>query len=97
MTDKVPTDHVSIKILQLISSAVAYKACIWINNLEYSKRSNIERTFGLMPQADEEWWNDPDGPNWLWWLIASLPLAPELKVRIGACHSLFTFKSINIL
>ncbi|XP_073952660.1 LON peptidase N-terminal domain and RING finger protein 2 isoform X2 [Choristoneura fumiferana] len=90
LTDKVPTDPNTIQILRLIGTEVGIKACVWIKNLEYSVRSKIERAFGKMPYTDEEWWKNPDGPDWLWWLIASLPLAPELKGMMISSSRLVT-------
>lgn len=35
-----------------------------------------------MPDPEEEWERLPDGPSWAWWILAILPLRPQLHVGI---------------
>lgn len=45
-------------------------------------REEIETAFGSLPydETPDLWWKTSDGPNWMWWLIAILPLKSEIKV-----------------
>lgn len=35
-----------------------------------------------MPSPENDWWQLPDGPSWTWWILAILPLGPQLQVGI---------------
>lgn len=43
-------------------------------------QSEILRTFGPIPDLEENWGSLPDGPAWVWWLLAILPLDQRLQV-----------------
>lgn len=67
-----------------MATQVSYKALLWLNNMNRTVRSEIEAAFGHLPLLDpveEDWFDSPDGPAWLWWLIAILPLRSEIKVQ----------------
>ncbi|XP_063837989.1 uncharacterized protein LOC135087075 [Ostrinia nubilalis] len=91
LTDVIPTEGVLILNLRMLSSQILYKALMWLNNMNKTVRTEIENAFGQIPRADheqDEWWDSPDGPAWLWWLIAILPLRSEIKVLILSTKSL---------
>ncbi|XP_028159130.1 uncharacterized protein LOC114351961 isoform X1 [Ostrinia furnacalis] len=91
LTDLIPTEGVLILNLRMLSSQILYKALMWLNNMNKTVRTEIENAFGQIPRADheqDEWWDSPDGPAWLWWLIAILPLRSEIKVLILSTKSL---------
>ena len=35
-----------------------------------------------MPEPEDEWHKLIDGPAWAWWLLAILPLGPQLQIGI---------------
>ncbi|XP_060809500.1 LON peptidase N-terminal domain and RING finger protein 3 isoform X2 [Amyelois transitella] len=76
--------------LRLLARHIAYKAAIWISGINPVLRANIHTAFGPMPYIDAHgnWWKEPDGPSWLWWLISILPLKLEIKILILATDSL---------
>ena len=41
-----------------------------------------------MPETEEDWLRLADGPSWTWWLLAILPLGPQLQVGILGTTSL---------
>lgn len=53
-----------------------------------TQRSEIRRVFGEMPEVEDDWLRLPDGPSWSWWLLAILPLGPQLQVGILGTTSL---------
>lgn len=53
----------------------------WCENLPDSIKAEILKSFGKMPELEEDWEVSTDGPSWTWWIIAILPLSPLLKVK----------------
>jgi len=60
----------------------------WWDTVPTSQKFEIQRVFGRMPDTEEDWPRLPDGPSWAWWLIAILPLGPQLQVGILGTTSL---------
>ncbi|KYM81695.1 LON peptidase N-terminal domain and RING finger protein 3 [Atta colombica] len=60
----------------------------WWDTVSISQKSEIQRVFGRMPDMEEDWPRLPDGPSWAWWLLAILPLGPQLQVGILGTTSL---------
>uniref|UniRef100_A0A1B0GJJ0 Putative lon peptidase domain and ring finger protein 2 n=1 Tax=Lutzomyia longipalpis TaxID=7200 RepID=A0A1B0GJJ0_LUTLO len=58
------------------------KAVDWFERLPETYKTEILRSFGHMPQVEEEWVTERDGPAWAWWIIAILPLNQQLKGTI---------------
>nr|XP_018917846.1 PREDICTED: LON peptidase N-terminal domain and RING finger protein 3 [Bemisia tabaci] len=56
----------------------------WLKNMSPELQSEILRTFGPIPDLEENWGSLPDGPAWVWWLLAILPLDQRLQVGILA-------------
>ncbi|CAG9558268.1 unnamed protein product [Danaus chrysippus] len=89
LTDVTPTED-ELQDLHTLSSQISSKTQTWLKNMDEGVRKEIETAFGAMPCKDipENWWNTSDGPNWLWWLIAILPLKSEIKILILSTRSL---------
>lgn len=60
------------------------KAARWLRHMDRGAQLEIEATFGAMPPEEDPATQGPDGPAWLWWILAILPLASDLKV--GPLH-----------
>ncbi|XP_015596385.1 LON peptidase N-terminal domain and RING finger protein 3 [Cephus cinctus] len=60
----------------------------WWDTVPSSQQSEIQRVFGSMPDIEEDWSRLPDGPSWTWWILAILPLGPQLQVGILGTTSL---------
>ncbi|XP_017886533.1 LON peptidase N-terminal domain and RING finger protein 3 [Ceratina calcarata] len=60
----------------------------WWDTVPSSQQLEIQRVFGRMPNTEEDWAHLPDGPSWTWWLLAILPLGPQLQVGILGTTSL---------
>ncbi|XP_041987759.1 LON peptidase N-terminal domain and RING finger protein 1 isoform X2 [Aricia agestis] len=90
LVDIAPTKEEVCNILML-TETIASKALTWLENMKENVRDEIETAFGSWPiwhETQKEWWNTPDGPAWLWWLIAILPLTKGAKVNILSTPSL---------
>ncbi len=44
-------------------------------------RQRIQQHYGSMPVLEPDWITLPNGPAWLWWLMAILPLDPKAQVN----------------
>lgn len=53
-----------------------------------SLQNGITKHYGVIPDTDPEYWLMPNGPSWLWWILAIMPLDPANQVR----HILESFK-----
>ncbi|XP_054708324.1 LON peptidase N-terminal domain and RING finger protein 3-like [Uloborus diversus] len=66
-----------------------YKICqSWFMHLPMSTKCQIIDHFGPMPQIEEDYINNPNGPSWFWWIIAVLPLEPRLQQLLLSMTSL---------
>ncbi|CAH2103163.1 unnamed protein product [Euphydryas editha] len=89
LTDIQPTQD-EVQDLHLLGSQISCKAQTWLKNMDEAVREEIETAFGTLPydETPDQWWKTSDGPNWLWWLIAILPLKSEIKILILSTRSL---------
>ncbi|XP_046588126.1 LON peptidase N-terminal domain and RING finger protein 3 [Neodiprion lecontei] len=60
----------------------------WWSTVAPSQQDEIQRVFGRMPETEDDWPRLPDGPSWTWWLLAILPLGPQLQAGILGTTSL---------
>lgn len=54
----------------------------WINEAPEALRQRILQHFGSIPLVEADWISLPNGPSWLWWLLAILPLEPKAQLMI---------------
>lgn len=81
-------DDKSEGMIRELHDRVLRKAIKWYQNLPTSIKDEILKSFGTMPNVEDQWHNLVDGPAWAWWIIAILPLSQSLKVGILATTSL---------
>ncbi|KAJ8737710.1 hypothetical protein PYW08_000305 [Mythimna loreyi] len=81
ITDTKSREQYDIKVL---AQNIMIKALLWLDQLNSRVLADIEAAFGALDTSGfhEPWWEGDDGPSWLWWLIAVLPLRTEIKVLI---------------
>ncbi|PIK49727.1 putative LON peptidase N-terminal domain and RING finger protein 3-like [Apostichopus japonicus] len=60
----------------------------WFCNLLIPLKVRIEQHFGPMPDKEIDLQEDPNGPRWVWWLSAILPIDPTLQLQIVSKTSL---------
>lgn len=78
-----PVSNEAMPALRCLHSRVRGAAQSWVSTLSSEFRDQIYSSFGEMPSLEEDWAQLDDGPSWAWWLLAILPLGPNLKV--GFC------------
>lgn len=87
LRDAVVQEDQLLNLLEL-HDKVRAKGRRWWDTVPTSQKFEIQRVFGRMPDTEEDWPRLPDGPSWAWWLIAILPLGPQLQVGILGTTSL---------
>ncbi|KAF7391046.1 hypothetical protein HZH66_009526 [Vespula vulgaris] len=87
LRDTVVQGNQLLNLLEL-HDKVRAKGRRWWNTVPSYQQSEIQRVFGRMPDTEEDWPRLPDGPSWTWWLLAILPLGPQLQVGILGTTSL---------
>ncbi|XP_045783984.1 uncharacterized protein LOC123880109 isoform X2 [Maniola jurtina] len=78
--------------LQMLAIRIYRKSLIWLRRINVPTETvleEIETAFGSLPDnMNLEDLETPDGPFWLWWLVAVLPLHREIKFLILQTRSL---------
>ncbi|KAL0127814.1 hypothetical protein PUN28_003211 [Cardiocondyla obscurior] len=87
LRDTVVQDDQLLNLFEL-HDKVRAKGRRWWDTVSSSQKIEIQRVFGRMPDTEEDWPRLPDGPSWAWWLLAILPLGPQLQVGILGTTSL---------
>ncbi|XP_044732877.1 LON peptidase N-terminal domain and RING finger protein 3 [Chrysoperla carnea] len=77
-----PISNSQLPLLKQIHDQIYYKAKVWVNSLSLNIQSEVEHSFGAMPEPEFNWHRLPDGPTWTWWLMAILPFGLQLQVGI---------------
>lgn len=60
----------------------------WFTHLPPETRDQILQHFGPMPDVETNYISSRDGPSWLWWMLAVLPVETRLKVLLISLTSL---------
>ncbi|XP_073841781.1 uncharacterized protein [Musca autumnalis] len=84
--EAIPDEHLSY--VTSMHNIVLKKAIAWYESLGQDLKHEILQSYGEMPMVEDNWSSREDGPAWAWWIIALLPLRPQLKVDILATTSL---------
>lgn len=71
----------NISYVRNMHDSVLSKATQWYDSLNEELKHEILQSYGEMPLVENNWESIQDGPAWAWWIIALLPLMPQLKVR----------------
>ncbi|XP_058465411.1 uncharacterized protein LOC131438979 [Malaya genurostris] len=77
-----------VHLIRELHEKVLLKAIDWHQSLSENIKCEIFKSFGKMPDLEENWEDVVDGPAWAWWIIAILPLSQHLKVDILSTTSL---------
>ncbi|XP_054275817.1 LON peptidase N-terminal domain and RING finger protein 3 [Macrosteles quadrilineatus] len=83
-----PISQQHIKDMEVLHSRVLAKGRRWFSKMPRALQEEIYRTFGEMPEVECDWSTLDDGPAWLWWLLAILPLSKSLQIAILSITSL---------
>ena len=64
----------------------------WLGRMSSETRDGIISHYGAIPEPEIDFWSLPNGPAWLWWILAILPLQPKDQV----CAVLINFFKLKI-
>lgn len=77
-----PIPNSSLNSLRELHEKVRIKAVSWVKTFTQDFQEQVVSSFGTIPDVEGDWTALPDGPSWTWWLLAILPLGPQLQVII---------------
>lgn len=77
-----PVEPAKVNALVALHDRVRQEADNWITSAPAHLRQRILQHFGTMPDVEPDWMALPNGPAWLWWLMAILPINPKTQVRL---------------
>ncbi|XP_045127736.1 LON peptidase N-terminal domain and RING finger protein 1-like [Portunus trituberculatus] len=80
LQDAVPTSN--LLELHKLHDCVHKLASKWYESIEHLTKRRILVHYGPMPPVEGEYWTIPNGPAWMWWVIAILPLDHRIQLSI---------------
>ncbi|KAG7155078.1 LON peptidase N-terminal domain and RING finger protein 3-like, partial [Homarus americanus] len=78
--DTVPTN--SLGEIRRLHDNVHQLASCWFESIESMTKRRILSHYGPMPSLEGEYWTIPNGPAWMWWIVAILPLDSRIQLSI---------------
>ncbi|KAK7055012.1 LON peptidase N-terminal domain and RING finger protein 3 [Halocaridina rubra] len=57
-------------------------ASSWFESIESTTKRRILGHYGPMPPVEVEYWTLPNGPTWMWWIVAILPLDSRIQLSV---------------
>lgn len=75
-----PIQTEKLHLTRELHKKVLSRAVDWYKILPDSIKIEILKSLGKMPDLEKNWETIPDGPSWVWWITAILPLNYQLKV-----------------
>ena len=69
--------------LHKLHDCVHKLASKWYESIEHLTKRRILVHYGPMPSVEGEYWTIPNGPAWMWWVIAILPL--DHRIQVSKC------------
>jgi Lon protease-like protein len=82
LADQPPVEASHTAAVVALHQRVRESAESWINSAPASLRQRILQHFGTIPPVEADWITLPNGPAWLWWLMAILPLDSKAQLAI---------------
>ena len=76
--------------LNALCEQVRALAVSWFDSLAGSTRTEIAKHYGPLPPHEAAAAASEQGPAWLWWLSAVLPVEPKIQILLLQCRSLDT-------
>lgn len=88
MDDECPNPSTELHDLEMLN-ADCYKVLkLWFSSLTPLQQTCISNAIGPIPSLDRENLSSRDGPSWLWWALAAVPLQDKAKLIIVSMTSL---------
>ncbi|XP_069949998.1 LON peptidase N-terminal domain and RING finger protein 3 isoform X2 [Cherax quadricarinatus] len=78
--DTIPSD--SLVEIHRLHDTVHQLASHWFDSIESTTKRRILSHYSLMPSVEGEYWTIPNGPAWMWWIVAILPLDSRIQLSI---------------
>lgn len=78
-------DNVSLDCLgetRRLHDSVHHVASLWYESIETTTKRRILGHYGPMPPVEGEYWTLPNGPTWMWWIVAILPLDSRIQLSV---------------
>lgn len=60
----------------------------WFGCNSETIQKEIVGHYGKLPDTEQDYWDLPNGPTWLWWILNTLPIDPQLKLLLLSMTSL---------
>ena len=79
---------VSLTELQQLHDVVYKESKRWLSSLPPLPRVQIRQHFGEFPSTETDIFSLDDGPSWLWWLTAVLPIDKRAQLALLRTTSL---------
>ncbi|XP_032885920.1 LON peptidase N-terminal domain and RING finger protein 2-like [Amblyraja radiata] len=77
-----------LSILQVFHDQVYQMALSWFRHLPQSYQQYLHSQHGAIPGPDHSLQDQLDGPHWCWWVMAVVPIQPELQTMMLSTTSL---------
>lgn len=88
MEDECPNPSTELQDLDALN-VDCYKVLeLWFSSLSPLQQTCISNAIGPIPSLDRENLCSRDGPSWLWWALAAVPLQDKAKLIIVSMTSL---------
>lgn len=81
LSDKHPEKVEDKEVLEKLLDVIYLKSKDWYDNVNPDTKDLIQKHFGEFPVKDNNLTSE-DGPNWLWWVLAVLPVEDKVKRSI---------------
>lgn len=78
--DEVPSNRLGET--RRLHDAVHEVASLWFESVEATTKRRILGHYGPMPTVETEYWTLPNGPTWMWWIVAILPLDSRIQLSV---------------
>lgn len=83
-----PPEGAEIQEVKRLHGQIYREAETWFMNLPQQTKQQILQHFGAMPAVENDYLTLVDGPAWIWWVVATLPIDPKAQLAILAMTSL---------
>lgn len=88
MHDECPNPSTELQDLEMLNADIYKMLELWFNSLTLTQQNCIFNAIGPMPRLERENLCSRDGPSWLWWALAAVPLQDKAKLIIVSMTSL---------
>jgi len=84
--EKVPEDQVQ-ELIKVHDETLAQTKSWFAGSSDFVRKGIVDH-YGQLPDTEQDYWNLPNGPTWLWWVLNTLPIDPPLKLLLLSKTSL---------